>query len=350
MNTKYLGIKAGKTARKKLLKNGLRLEDVEILAAPASGPKWLILFELDKYIMSQFSEKAEKKRHFIGSSAGAWRAACYALENSIEAIEQLRHFYVHQTYSDNPTGKEISAGVRQILVNMLGDNGIEQLLNPTTDFLHIGTARANFSIGASRSFFSKMKFLPPIFANAFGRKYIGNHIERHVFSNTTTQIFDSKDLKSRFSTITEENILDALQASGSIPLVMNPVDFDGAEHWDGGVTDYHWGVDFKVDSGIVLLPHFRDHIMSGWFDKFPPYRKAAGHLVENTVMLYAKKAFIEKLPNQRLTDMEDFYEYADDHEGRFKIWNEACDLGKYLVDDFIKMVETDNLEDIIETF
>lgn len=350
MNTKYLGIKVGKTARKKLLKNGLRPEDVEILAAPASGPKWLVLFELDKYIMSKFADSSEKTRHFIGSSAGAWRAACYAVEDSLAAIEKLRDNYVYQSYSDNPLGKEVSDGVRQIIAKTLGENGIKEILNPKNKFLHVSTARANFSLGENRSFFAKMKFFRPIFANAFGRKRLGKHIERHIFSNTATKIFNSNDLASRFSKITEENILDAMQASGSIPLIMNPVTIGGAEHWDGGVTDYHWGVDFEVDSGIVLLPHFRDHIMSGWFDKFPPYRKAAGNLVENTVMLYAKPAFIEKLPNQRLTDMDDFYDYAGRDEERFKIWNDACDLGKYLVDDFIKISNSKDLGGLIEDF
>lgn len=324
--------------------SGLRIEDIEVLAAPASGPKWLILYELDKYLMESFSAKAAKKRHFAGASAGAWRAACYCLSNDKAALEILYKNYIEQAYSEEPFGKEVSAGVRKVIKRFLGDTGVE-LINSPKNYLHISTSRAGFIIRENRSFLAKTKFLKPIFANAINRKYLGNYIERHIFSNFKEPIFAKDGLKTRFSKINKDNLIDALQASGSIPFAMNPVTMENAEYWDGGITDYHFGVDFEVGEGIAFLPHFRDHVSPGWFDKYPPFRKVSP---ENLVMVYPKKAFIDLLPNKKITDLEDFYSYAGRDEERFKTWYKAGELGKILVEDFDKLLNTSTLDSVIE--
>ena len=59
--------------------------------------------------------------------------------------------------------------------------------------------------------------------------------------------------------LTKDNLRQAVLASGSIPMVLNPVEnIAGAGrglYYDGGVTDYHFDLSFS-DSGLVLYPHF----------------------------------------------------------------------------------------------
>lgn len=77
------------------------------------------------------------------------------------------------------------------------------------------------------------------------------------------------------SGMTPGNLKPALQASGSIPYLMNGVQqIPGAPkgvYRDGGPVDYHLDVPFGLDgSGIVLYPHFSQRIIPGWFDKHLP--------------------------------------------------------------------------------
>ena len=47
----------------------------------------------------------------------------------------------------------------------------------------------------------------------------------------------------------------------------------GEVHWDGGVLDYHLDLDFGPTDGLILYPHFYDHIVPGWFDKALRWRR-----------------------------------------------------------------------------
>ena len=137
LKTKYLGIKAGSIARKLLKERGLQINDIKIFAAPASGPKWLVLYELDRYLMSKFDDSLEGKRHFVGSSAGAWRATAYCMKDSEDALQRLHEAYIHQAYSENPYGKEVTAGVKVVVKELLADKGQNLLVESPKKLLNI---------------------------------------------------------------------------------------------------------------------------------------------------------------------------------------------------------------------
>ena len=62
-------------------------------------------------------------------------------------------------------------------------------------------------------------------------------------------------LPTQHTELSTTNLRQAVLASGSIPLVLNPVeDIAGAgvgRYYDGGVTDYHFDLPF-TDNGLVL--------------------------------------------------------------------------------------------------
>ncbi len=131
---------------------------------------------------------------------------------------------------------------------------------------------------------------------------------------------------------------DALLASGTIPLLCSPVrDIDGApqgNYWDGALVDYHLLLPYPrlLATGtpdgcgsIVLYPHFNTWVIPGWLDKHLPWRRAPGsHPWLAHVLLVAPSAsMIERLPNRKLPDRQDFYRYGADHDARERAWNGA---------------------------
>ena len=76
------------------------------------------------------------------------------------------------------------------------------------------------------------------------------------------------------------NLMEALLASASIPLVLEGVaDIPRAPpgiYWDGGIIDYHLHLPYHHASGLVLYPHFTDCIVPGWLDKAMPILSMAG--------------------------------------------------------------------------
>jgi len=343
---KYLRLKAGKNAYQKVLSNNLRKEDIRVMAAAAAGPKWLILYELDKFLINEFLPNHPQKIHFAGGSIGSWRAASYCVEDAPQAIDRLHHAYVHQSYSDAPFGDEVSDGIKNIIEEMLGKNGFENLQNPTDRLLHISTSRATFKTNGKISLYQKMKFVKPYFVNIFNRKNLGRYIERVMFTNAPHPIFKPDGLKSTNLSISKENLINALCASGSIPFYMNPIVMDGYEHWDGGAADYHMALDYDIEDGLVFFPHYRDHINPGWFDKYWPYRTASPELLKNTVMLYPTEEFIQLLPEKKLTSTDDFFNHED--EERIAIWKKVSELGKLLVEDFQRILDGEVEENLSE--
>ncbi|MGB0496354.1 MAG: patatin-like phospholipase family protein, partial [Kangiellaceae bacterium] len=84
--TSSISIYAGKTALKEIKQNGLSAEQFQMMAGASGGPKWFTLFGLDKYIFGEFFKNRQKPLYTIGSSAGAWRMACFAQKDPVTAI------------------------------------------------------------------------------------------------------------------------------------------------------------------------------------------------------------------------------------------------------------------------
>jgi predicted acylesterase/phospholipase RssA len=127
----------------------------------------------------------------------------------------------------------------------------------------------------------------------------------------------------------EHNAEDALLASGSIPLVCDPVpSIAGAprgDYWDGGLIDYHLLLPYHELKGLVLYPHFVPHITPGWLDKFLPWRKhtRAHPWLDNLVLIAPSAALLARMANGKLPDRSDFHRYGLDHAARMRDWKRA---------------------------
>ena len=129
--------------------------------------------------------------------------------------------------------------------------------------------------------------------------------------------------------LTTANIEDALLASGSIPLVCDPVrDVASAppgDYWDGGLIDYHLLLPYERFDGLVLYPHFVPYVTPGWLDKFLPWRKRPRRhrWLANVILMAPSTAMLERLPDHRLPDRSDFHRYGRDHAARIGAWERA---------------------------
>ena len=142
--------------------------------------------------------------------------------------------------------------------------------------------------------------------NRVNRKLLGSQYERFIFGPATSDlsITDSYNFKTQNIALTQNNLKDALLASGSIPLVMQGIkNIAGSPvgmYRDGGIIDYHF--DLKINNpGLILYPHFNSEPKAGWFDKNLK-RKVSPLNYDNVVMITPSKEFIVSLPYGKIPE------------------------------------------------
>lgn len=325
-------IRLGARARRRIATEGLQAADIAIVPAAAGGPKGLILHGIDKWLFGEWFRTAPRQRSLIGASIGSWRMAAAAFHDPIAAHKRLAYQYAHQTYPENVDAAYITRTCRALLDEVLDGRATEPLNNPNYR-LSVITVRGIGALQQTRGtrWREIMGFLLAAGGNAVSRSRLAASLERVVFHDTRDNVEwlrDSFDnFTSRFIALSENNIRDALLASGSIPLVLQAVkDIAGAPmgmYWDGGLIDYHLHLPYRQDPGLVLYPHFSDYIVPGWLDKSMPWRRARGATLENLILVSPSPAFLARLPNRKLPDRSDFKRYGQNHKARILDWTSA---------------------------
>ena len=174
---------------------------------------------------------------------------------------------------------------------------------------------------------------------------MGAWLERVVFSGPEQGRpcplpFGTGDFPTRQVLLTEQNFRPALQASCSIPFLLQAVhDIPGAPpgaYWDGGITDYHLHLDYaSMDEGLVLYPHFQRKIIPGYLDTMLPRRRHPDDRLANVVVLAPDPDWVRRaLPHGKLPDLDDFKAYAGDLEGRIAVWSRAVAESQRLAEEF----------------
>ncbi len=348
----HLAIKAGATARRILLERGLNPTDVRVLPSAASGPKWIVLYHLNRFLHAQWFPK-DHPLELIGSSAGAWQMACAAQPDPGPAFDRLLKEYIEQTYPQIPTQQEVSDTCKGIIAALLGKDGTEAILNNTNRNLSVVTNRTLFEVIPEKT---KRQFANVFLQNFISRKRLNRCIERNIFSTQGKPPIDlDRDVitTTRFNALTRENALSAITASGAIPTVMNPqvgITGDGHKHWDGALTDYHFGVPWKLEDGIILYTHYQSRIVPGWFDKHFPWRNAPREWMDRLVLLHPTKAFVEALPTKAIPNRKDFKTFFQRDAIRIKNWYASAELGKGLLYDFKQYIKQPIPEERVEIF
>lgn len=84
-----LDIYAGKTARERIEQEGFKQELFTSFLGASGGPKWFCLFEIDKFVFGEFFKGRTAELNLVGSSAGAFRSACFAQNDPVAAITRM---------------------------------------------------------------------------------------------------------------------------------------------------------------------------------------------------------------------------------------------------------------------
>jgi hypothetical protein len=349
MAARALRIYAGPRARRHIEQHGLRPHDVSVVPGAAGGPKGLVLGPLDRFLFCEWLPGSDQPVHLVGASIGAWRMATACLDDCLAGFERLERDYIAQEYEIEPgrkapTARHVSERFAQNLQAFYGGR-VQQVLRHPRYRLHIVTSRGRHLLGREHRVRTPLGYLGAYLANGVHRRALGLWLERVVFSSgpdadALTLPFDDQDFRTRQVHLTEANFYPALQASCSIPFVLQAIhDIPGAPrgaYWDGGITDYHLHLNYAAahPAGLVLYPHFQQAVVPGWLDKAWRWRHGATAFLDNTVVLAPDPDWVRQLPNGKLPDRNDFARYGADLQARVRAWTGAVQASAQLADEF----------------
>lgn len=334
---------------------GLRAEDVDIVPGASGGAKWLSIAGLDRFLFGEFfSAPRTRPLHLIGSSIGSWRMACFAQRDPLAALERGHHAYIHdQRYSPRPSAHEVTEVLSRLLDTLLGPSGVDEILSHAWAKVHVITAMGSGLAASSQRMALGASLAIAAVGNFVSRKTLAMQLRRYVFhsAGSDTPFLHLSDLPTTHLPLTRDNLRAVLLASGSIPLVVEGVPIperEGEVHWDGGVVDYHLDLDFGAGSGLVLYPHFFDHIVPGWFDKGLKWRRAGAANFTRALLIAPSSAFVASLPGGKIPDRTDFYSMSEGE--RTRRWQGVADASDRLGEELRELIETGRLGAVVKAW
>ncbi|MEM7431356.1 MAG: patatin-like phospholipase family protein [Pseudomonadota bacterium] len=336
----------------RIRRDGFAADMVGTMVGASGGAKWLVLSQLDRYLLSHVVPQFKGPVHLLGSSIGSWRFACYGQRDALAAINRFEQAYIEQSFSDNPDRAEISALTRRILQVLLGDTGVEEALSHPVFRTHVMTVRARHFATSENSFLLGGSLLVAALLNIVSRRSLGLSYERALFydSRDIPPFHDLSGFPMQTVPMSADNYGDAVLATGAIPLVIEGVrDIVGATpgvYRDGGVIDYHHDLETSEPGRLTLYPHFYPYIIPGWFDKKLSWRRADGRDTQRTVLISPSPEFVQTLPGRKIPDRTDFMNYSQTE--RVRVWREVVSACEALADELADVLENGRLAERLE--
>lgn len=355
MVAKYLKILAGTRALESIRSQGLQPEHVSSVFGASGAAKWLGIYGLDHAIFSRWLTRKQSPTRLFGTSVGAWKLAAAAQTNPGEALTRFAESYIEQFYGEHLDHPSVIRETGIIIDKFLGPGAVASILDNPHYFFHCSAIKSKGLMASENKWRLLAAMGLAVIKNRGERKRLASLMERVVFSDPrdTITLARKDSVDSRQIGLNRENFIPALRASGSIPYLMPAVEsIPGAPagfYRDGGLLDYHpvseliW-----QDDGLVLYPHFYDILSPGWFDKNRSGRNANGQQLENVVLLCPTDAYLNKLPQQRLPDRNDFKAYFKRDTERQAIWRQAMETSLLLGEEFLDLVESDDLASVVK--
>lgn len=380
---KALALYAGAAARQHIAQHGLQPAHIAAVAAAAGGPKGLMLLALDRFIFGDWLAQSAQTVHLVGASIGAWRLGAACLAQPVAGLHTLQQRYIHGDFTrkringklHTPTPAEVSAAFVEHLQCVFGDEVPSVLAHPRYR-LHVITSRGRHVLAREQQLRSVVGYAGAYLSNLASRRAMGYWLERVVFSapipvdaalhpvvapRISPLPFAVDDYRTRQVLLTPDNFMRAVQASGSIPFVLQAVHdiahAPGGAYWDGGITDYHLHLNWlKGNSGvlagqdgqanIVLYPHFQQAVIPGWLDKALKWRHASTAALDHVLLLAPRPEWIRSLPNGKLPDRGDFKTYQFDHVERVRVWEQAVAASQQLADEWAQWLQQPDLSQV----
>lgn len=339
---------AGPRARERIAGDGLQPTSIAGVAAAAGGPKGLAFLPFDAWLFGDwFAAAPPRARLLAGASIGAWRMAAAVHPDGPAATRRLGEAYLElQRYPPRPASRLVSAVCREIVEATIGDAARFVAGARPGHALAIVTARGRGAVSRAAG---RPAFARAAAANLLSRRRLGAHLQRVVFGIGDAHaagVWPDDAFSTRHVALDAANAVDALLASGTIPLLADPVrDPDGAPpgaYWDGGLVDYHLFLEWRALDGLLLYPHFTPWLTPGWLDKSLPWRRrgpaAHARWLDDTLLVVPSDALLARLPGGRLPERQDFHRHGADHDGRLRDWRRAIAECEAMAEDFAAFV------------
>jgi hypothetical protein len=348
-----LVFKTGQGAYEDIRKNGFSAERIGTIVGASGGAKWLVLSQLDRVILKRVVPAIPGPVHLLGSSIGAWRFSCYAQDDPVAAVERFERAYVEQRYSTQPDEKEISDSGRMTLETILGENGVDDIMNHPKLRTHMMTVKSRLITSSDNRVLLAAGLIAAIGANLLHRRFLGAFFSRGLFSDPRDKppFYDVSGFPIHHIRLINENFRDAIIASGSIPMVMQGVrDIHGAPpgtYRDGGVIDYHFDMPTVDEDRISLFPHFFDWLKPGWFDRKLAWRKVNPKHMDRTLLICPSPEFIARLPDGKVPDRTDFVRMSENR--RIRLWWEVVKACEELAEELNDVLDKDQLATRLES-
>ncbi|MEO0573876.1 MAG: patatin-like phospholipase family protein [Pseudomonadota bacterium] len=350
--TDCLTVRAGPGALRHLQQNGFRADEVRMLVGASGGAKWLVLAGLDKRIVSEIAPHFSTPVHLLGSSIGSWRFACYASADPLAALGRFAERYIHENYGEKPTANDISRIGEAMIRTILGEGGIDHVVDHPRYRLHVMAVRARHLLASESRPLLAAGLGVAMLANHVSRRTLGGFFERALVHDARAMPPAAKasDLPMQHVPLSKDNLVPAILASSAIPFVMRGVTaLPGARpglYRDGGIIDYHFDVPLSFDDGLTLYPHFYPHLTPGWFDKKRPGRKPRAKHLDKVLLISPSPQFVAELPGGRIPDRHDFVNLPNDE--RISRWNTVVSESERLGDAFMHAIEAQSLASLAQ--
>lgn len=348
-----LTVRAGRRALQRLRDKPLTPDDVHVIPGAAGGPKALGISGLDKAIFGDWLPGKPQERALIGSSIGSWRFAAVASSDDPKAqLARLADLYTSQRFAKGVSAAEVTRKSIQFLEELLGGRE-DYILNHPWYRLNIVVVRSLGLLEHDTRGRLGLGLMNAISANMVSRRHLGRFMERGIIHDARlkTPVSRLVDFPSHEVALTADNLLPALLASASIPLVMSGVrNIPGAPegvYRDGGLLDYHLDLPYQ-QPGVILYPHFTDKVVPGWFDKSLPWRRGDANRLQDVLLVAPSADYLQTLPDGKLPDRKDFEKYLGDDAGRERSWRKAIAESDRLGDEFLELLETGRLAEVIK--
>lgn len=351
MHRGMLEVRAGKRAYEHLMIHGLRPTDITAIFGASGAAKWLAIAGLDSAIFSDWLPQSSQPIDLYGTSVGAIKLAAAVQRDPAARIADLADAYIEQRYDGVPHPDEIQLQGEVILERALGEDGVDWLLNNPRYHFHCGAVECGGRLAIERKAPQALAMTQLALQNFKGKQTMRS-VKRVVFSSPNNQAGDSRfkasdNVETKYISLNEENLKEAIRASGSIPFYMNGVRLpcvhaNGADLdilRDGGLLDYHPSpANFsRSDEGYVLYPHFYGRVVETWFDKFLPWRRLSAEALNDVILIYPGEQYLERTALKRIPDRKDFNRYNNKDELRMKLWREVLKLSYELGEEWLEL-------------
>ncbi len=346
-------IYAGKNAANIIRDSGLNEDIISGIAGASGGPKFLILAGIDNIILNNWFKKRKKPLYFLGSSIGAWRGAAWGSRNPAGTLALFIESYLSQQYDTKPSEHYVTSESLRILNEYLPDDDINYILTKSPVRLGIIAARCRGLSATDNRAALAASFIPSAIVNIASRKLLLKIFDRTLFHDgrgiPPFAINFSEELRVPLTT---ENFRQALLSSGSIPFVMEGIrnipGAPGGTYRDGGLTDYHLNINFGIQDGIVLYPHFSNRIIPGWLDKNIKWRRHDPDILSNVLLVAPSEKFLKSLPYGKIPDRTDFNSFAGRDNERVAYWRKVIDKSRIIGEEFMEAATGRKIRNIIK--